>query len=65
MKNIIEPRLLRMNDLVGYCKFSRAHIYQLIKDGSFPGGCMISAGIRVWEKVEIDEYLDQQMGKNA
>jgi predicted DNA-binding transcriptional regulator AlpA len=65
MKKEIQPRLLRMKDLITYCRFSRAFIYEKINEGSFPPGYMISAGIRAWEKSDVDAYLDQQMGKNA
>ena len=56
------PRLLRMKGLVTYTGFSRAFIYQLINEGSFPSGTLISAGIRAWEKSEVDAWLDRQMG---
>ncbi len=63
MSKEIQPRLLRMSGLVPYCSLSRAHIYQKIKEGSFPPGKKISIGITCWEKSEVDAWLDQQMGR--
>lgn len=62
MKNLIQPRMLRMKDLIQYCALSRAYIYEKINEGSFPPGHMISPGIRAWEKTEVDAWLDQRMG---
>ena len=56
-------RMLRMKHLINYTSLSRGYIYQKINEGSFPPGHMISAGIRVWEKSEIDAWLDLQMGR--
>ena len=65
MKSDTQPRMMRMRTLISYCALSRAYIYQKITEGSFPPGNMISPGIRAWEKSEIDNWLDQRMGKNA
>lgn len=61
----IQPRLLRMRYLIDYTGLSRAYIYQKINEGSFPTGTLISAGIRVWEKSEIDAYLDEQLRRGS
>ncbi len=58
-----QPRMLRMKGLAPYCGFSRAHIYQMIKDGTFPEGHSLSVGIRAWEKSEVDAWLDKRMGR--
>ena len=61
MPTDIQPRLFRMKNLITYCGFSRAYIYEKINEGSFPPGHMISPGIRAWEKTEVDAWLDRQM----
>ncbi|MBT4328496.1 MAG: AlpA family phage regulatory protein [Gammaproteobacteria bacterium] len=60
-----QPRMMRMKQLTEYCALSRAFLYQLITDGEFPPGYMLSPGIRAWERSEIDEWLDRRMGKAA
>ena len=62
MENRIQTRMMRMRQLTDYTALSRAYLYQKINEGSFPSGRLISAGIRVWEKAEVDAWLDQQMG---
>ncbi len=61
----IQPRMLRMAQLTKYTAMSRAYIYQKINEGVFPSGRLISAGIRAWEKSEIDAWLDEQMRKGS
>jgi predicted DNA-binding transcriptional regulator AlpA len=63
MKEQLQPRMMRMKDLVKYTSFSRAYMYQQINEGSFHPGHMISPGIRAWEKSEVDAWLDRRMGK--
>lgn len=63
MNEQLQPRMLRMKDLVKYTSFSRAYLYQKISDGLFPPGHMISPGIRAWQKSEVDAYLDKVMGR--
>ena len=60
-----QPKVLRMRQLVAYTNLSKSYIYQKINEGHFPPGYMISPGIRAWQKSEIDNWLDQRMGKNA
>ena len=64
-ENILQNRMMRMRQLTEYTSLSRAYIYQKITEGEFPRGNMISQGIRVWEKSDIDNWLDRRMGKNA
>lgn len=56
-----QNRMMRMRQLTEYTALSRAFIYQKIDEGSFPTGTLISEGIRVWEKAEVDAWLDQRM----
>jgi predicted DNA-binding transcriptional regulator AlpA len=44
---------------------SRAYLYQKIAEGELNEGYQISQGVRAWEKSDIDNWLDQRMGKNA
>lgn len=57
-------RMLRMRQLTEYCSLSKAYIYMKINEGTFPPGNMISRGIRVWEKLEVDAWLDDKIGGN-
>ena len=61
MKSDTTPRMMRMRTLITYLALSRAYIYQKITEGTFPPGHMISPGVRVWEKSEIDQWLDKRM----
>lgn len=63
MTKEIDPRLLRMKQLVHYTALSRAYLYEKIKEGSFPKGCKVSIGITAWEKSEVDAWLDRRMGR--
>ncbi|OEJ64029.1 helix-turn-helix transcriptional regulator [Magnetovibrio blakemorei] len=63
MKKEIQPRLMRMRQLTDYTAMSRAHLYHKIAEGDLNPGYMISPGIRVWEKSEIDAWLDKRMGR--
>jgi len=63
MTKDIDPRVLRMKQLAHYTALSRAFLYEKIKEGSFPEGYMISTGIRVWLKSEVDDWLDLQMAR--
>jgi len=63
MKNNIQPRLMRMRQVIEYTALSRAYIYQKISEGSFPKGHKVSIGVTAFEKSEVDAWLDQQMGR--
>ena len=62
-KQTIQPRLLRMRQLAEYCSLSPAYLHQQIAKGNLNPGYNISVGVRVWEKSEIDLWLDRQMRK--
>ena len=64
-ENILQNRMMRMRQLTEYCALSRAYIYQKIAEGIFPPGHMISPGIRAWEKSEIDDWLDEKIGRGV
>ena len=63
MKKEIQPRMLRMRDLISYCALSRAYLYAKINEGSFPPGHMISPGIRIWYREDIDSWIDARIGR--
>ena len=65
MKSDTEPRMMRMKQLINYTSMSRAYLYQKIAEGELNEGYQISPGVRVWEKSEIDKWLDARMGRDA
>ena len=65
MKSVTQPRMMRMKQVVAYTSMSRAYLYQKIAEGELNEGHQISQGVRAWEKSDIDNWLDQLMGKNA
>jgi len=62
METNLKPRLMRMRQIVEYCSLSKAHIYQRIAVGDFPKGRFISPGIRVWERCDVDQWLNERLG---
>jgi len=63
--NQIQPRLLRMKDLVRYVGLSRAFLYSEINLGKFPAGTLISAGVRVWPRELVDQWIDRRLDGTA
>ncbi|MCL0039355.1 AlpA family phage regulatory protein [Nitrospinaceae bacterium] len=63
MKTENQPRLLRMKQLISYTSLSRAYLYQKVEEGELHKGYQISPGVRVWEKADIDNWLDKRIGK--
>jgi predicted DNA-binding transcriptional regulator AlpA len=63
MKTENQPRLLRMKQLTNYTSLSRAYIYEKIAKGNFPSGHTISPGVRAWQKLEIDDWLNKKIGE--
>lgn len=63
MKAEIQPRMMRMKQLITYTSMSRAYLYQKIAEGELYKGYQISQGVRAWEKSEIDTWLDKRMGR--
>lgn len=61
-------RCMRLNDVVSYLSVSKSYVNRLIKLGKFPAGINIGANLSnsgnlvVWEKVTVDQWLDEQMG---
>ena len=62
-ENILHNRMMRMRQVTEYCALSRAYIYQKITEGTFPAGHIISPGIRAWQKLEIDDWLNKKIGE--
>jgi len=60
-ENILQNRMMRMRQVTAYLSLSRGYIYKKINEGTFPTGYMISAGIRLWDKNEIDMWLEEKM----
>jgi predicted DNA-binding transcriptional regulator AlpA len=63
MKSDTQPRMMRMKQLITYTSMSRAYLYQKIAEGELHEGYQISAGVRAWEKSEIDNWLNERMGR--
>jgi prophage regulatory protein len=57
-------RLMRMKQLSNYTSLSRAYLYNLIKDSDFPNSISLK-GIRMWEKSDVDSWLDKQVDKEV
>lgn len=63
MKAEIQPRMMRMKQLITYTSMSRAYLYQKIAEGELHEGYQISPGVRAWEKTAVDSWLDERMGQ--
>jgi len=63
MKTENQPHLLRMRSLTAYLDLSRGYIFQKINEGTFPPGYIISVGVRVWKKSEIDQWVANKTGR--
>ena len=59
-----EVRLMRMKQLSKYTSLSRAFLYNLIKDSDFPDSISFK-GIRMWEKSDVDSWLDKHINKEV
>jgi len=57
-------RLMRMKQLSNYTSLSRAYLYNLIKDSDFPNSISLK-GIRMWEKSDVDSWLDKHINKEV
>jgi len=60
-ENSYQNPAMRMRDLTKYLALSRAHIYQQIKEGTFNPGFLISPGVRIWRKNDVDEWLNSKI----
>jgi predicted DNA-binding transcriptional regulator AlpA len=54
-----------MKQLISYTSLSRAYLYQKVAEGELHKGYQISPGVRVWEKSEIDDWLDEKIGRGV
>ena len=59
-----EVRLMRMKQLSKYTSLSRAFLYNLITDSDFPNSISFK-GIRMWEKSDVDSWLDKHINKEV
>jgi len=57
-------RFMRMKQLSTYTSLSRAYLYNLIKNSDFPNSISLK-GIRMWEKSDVDSWLDKQVDKEV
>jgi|TARA_Y100000294_G_scaffold40410_1_gene36581 predicted DNA-binding transcriptional regulator AlpA len=52
-------RLMRMKQISAYTSLSKPYLYKLISEGDFPNPVFVN-GIRVWEKENIDQWLESK-----
>lgn len=53
--------LINIHKVEEMTTLSRATIYRMIKGKTFPEGKLITANRRVWNKKEIDHWIEQRM----
>ena len=56
MNEVINEKLLRFKDVQQYVPFSRAKIYELIKEMRFPSPIKIG-GSALWRSSDIQNYI--------
>jgi|TARA_B100000315_G_C14488991_1_gene546626 predicted DNA-binding transcriptional regulator AlpA len=61
----MKPKVLRMRQIIEYTNLSKSYIYQKIAEGTFPEGRLLSAGIRVFDTNQVDDFLDKRTGKKG
>ena len=61
----MKPKVLRMRQIIEYTNLSKSYIYQKIAEGTFTKGRLLSAGIRVFDKNLVDDFLDKRTGKKG
>lgn len=54
----MDPRILRLADVIQYTSLSKATIYRLLRAGRFPDPVKLSRRSVGWEKAAIDQWLD-------
>ncbi len=52
--------LLTIDEVAGVLKFTRKHIYSMIKAGTFPKQMKIGSASR-WKKTDLEDWINQQM----
>ncbi|MDY0207353.1 MAG: AlpA family transcriptional regulator [Pseudomonas sp.] len=56
-----ELKILRMNDVIAKTGFSRAWIYELIKQGDFPSGRKIGSRAVGFSSIEVDAWINERL----
>ena len=51
--------LLTINEVAGALKFTRKHIYSMIKNGDFPRQIKIGTSSR-WKKTELEAWINKK-----
>lgn len=59
-------RFLRLPEVIDRVGFKRTKLYELISEGEFPGGILLSGSrIRVWVETDIDKWQEKQIEQAA
>jgi len=53
------PTHVRMKQLVSILPISRASIWRMVRQGTFPAPIKLSVGITAWRTVDIEEWLNK------
>jgi prophage regulatory protein len=49
----------RVKQIAQMLSVNKSTIYKWIEEGKFPEGVRVSPNLRVWDKTDVDKYLDQ------
>lgn len=63
MANTIQQRsIMRIKEVAAKTGFSRAWIYILMNEGNFPQSKKIGIRAVGWDSLEVQKWIDKQMG---
>ena len=57
----MEPRILRLPEVMRLTQLSRSTILLKIKHGEFPPPFKLSKGINAWERAAVDQWIDDTL----
>ncbi len=57
------PKLERLPSVQSRVPYSRARIYQLVKDGKFPAPVRLGGRASAWLSSEIDEWIARRVAE--
>lgn len=57
----IKTKLLGIEEVIEYTSLKRTTIYNLVKDGDFPGQLDIATRRALWSKDEIDNWIERKI----
>jgi len=53
------PRLLRLKQVLQLVPFSKSHLYELVKKGTFPRPVKLSERVTCWYERDIKDYIEK------